>query len=200
MLPHTVLEPQDDPAFLVVVDRIVAGLACRDEPDEVYLVHIDNWFDHKWLKYSGYGVVAFPGGYPWFPVAKKEHHQTQLTFPPFTPNRVVAQYLFGRVADRRYEEQAPRRLIHRRERQRSSRNLHRRVVDFCQSGLSVWYSSGSAASRRGSLLVYSVREGAVAAWYASFSERQGWRVDRVKGIAQEAVESVAAQELPVEPA
>jgi phytoene/squalene synthetase len=32
--------------------------------------------------------------------------QNQLTFPPFTPNRVVAQYLFCRVTDGGYDEQA----------------------------------------------------------------------------------------------
>jgi hypothetical protein len=60
MLPYTVRQPQDDPTFLAVVDRIVATIVCRDWPEEVYLVYIDNWFDHKWLRYSGYGVVAFP--------------------------------------------------------------------------------------------------------------------------------------------
>ena len=72
----------------------------------MYLIHIDNWFNRKWLRYSGYGVVAFPDGYPWILVAKEEHHQKQLTFPPFTPNRVVAQYLFCRVAEAVYEEHA----------------------------------------------------------------------------------------------
>jgi hypothetical protein len=187
MLPHTVLEPRDDPAFLAVVDRLVAAVVRRDRPEEVYLVHIDNWFDQKWLGYSGSGVSAFPGGYPWFLTAKEEHRQDHLTFPPFTPSRVVAQYLFCRIGDEVYEEQAPAHLIHREERQRSAKSLHRRVTDFSRSGLFVWYSSGSAANRRGSLLVYSVREGDVAAWYAGFSERQGWKLDQVKGIGREIV-------------
>jgi hypothetical protein len=38
MLPHTVLEPQDNPAFLGVVDRIIAALVRRDRPVEVYLI------------------------------------------------------------------------------------------------------------------------------------------------------------------
>jgi hypothetical protein len=192
MLPHTILEPRDDPAFLAVVDRVIATLVLQDRPEEVYLVHIDNWFDKKWLRYSGYGVVAFPAGYPWFPTVKEEHSQDQLTFPPFTPNRVVAQYLFGRVADGAYEEQAPAHLIHPLRRERSAKNLHRRVVDFSRSGLFVWYSSGSAANRRGSLLVYSAREDEVAAWYAGFSERQGWRLDQVKGIGRDIVVSLTA--------
>ncbi len=191
MLPRTALEPRDDPAFLAVVDQIIAALARRDRPDEVYLVPIDNWFDHKWLGYSGSGVVAFPQGYPWVLVAKEEHRQDRLTFPPFAPNRVVAQYLFCRVAEGAYEEHAPARLIHRRQRQRSAMNLHRRVADFTRSGLFVWYSSGSAANRRGSVLVYSAYEGAVVGWYAGFSDRRGWRVDRVEGIDRDTVVSLA---------
>jgi hypothetical protein len=198
MLPRTVLEPQDDPAFLAVVDRILATLVCQDRPDDLYLVHIDNWFDRKWLRYSGYGVIAFPQGYPWILVAKEEHRQKQLTFPPFTPNRVVSQYLFCRVANVGYEEQVPAQLIHRRDRQRSAKNLHRRVTNFSRSGLFVWYSSGSVANGRGSLLVYSVKQDAVAAWYAGFSDRGGWRLDQAEGIGRDVVVSLMAETLPVE--
>jgi len=169
MLPRTMAEPRDDPAFLSVVDLILAVLVSRDEPTEVYLVSIDNWFDHKWLTYSGYGGVPF---YTSNGVALAEHHQDQLTFPPFTPNRVVAQYLFCRVTSGGYEEQAMPYLIHRRERQRSSKDLHRRVPDFSHSALFVWYSSRSTSSRRGSILVYAVRDGDVEGWYAGFSERK----------------------------
>ena len=196
-LPSTVVEPQDDPAFLAIVDHIIAALVYQDRPEEVYLVHIDNWFDHKWLRYSGYGVIAFPQGYPWILVAKEEHRQEQLTFPPFTPNRVVAQYLFCRVANASYEEQAPAHLIHRRERQRSAKNLHRRVTDFSSSGLFVWYSSGSVTNRRGSLMVYNIRQDAVATWYAGFSDRKGWRLDQAEGIGRETVALLMGRELPV---
>jgi hypothetical protein len=60
---------------LSVVDHIIAALVSRDAPAEVYLVHIDNWFDHKWLTYSGYGAVPFYGS---IGVAKAEHRQTDL--------------------------------------------------------------------------------------------------------------------------
>ena len=56
----------------------------------------------------------------------------------------------------------------------------------------MWYSSESVTNRRGSLLVYSVREDAVAAWYASFSDRVGWQLDQVQGIGRDVVASLAA--------
>ena len=132
MFPHTQQEPRDDPGFLATVDRVIASLVLRDRSEEVYVVHIDNWFDHKWLRYSGYGAVPFHGGLS-IHTAKEEQYRDQFTFPPFTPNRVVAQYLFCRVGDAVYEEQAMPYLIHRREHEPSSRNLNRRVATFSRS-------------------------------------------------------------------
>src|SRR4051812_10758479 len=98
MFPQTVPEPRDDPAFLAVIDQILLAPVRRDRPDDVYLVHLDNWFGPKWLRYSGRGVVAFPYGYAAnIVVALDDHHQDQLTFPPFTRNRVVAQHYFAHV-------------------------------------------------------------------------------------------------------
>ncbi len=196
MFPYTFLEPQDDPAFLTVVDRIVAKLCDQHRFEEVHLIHIDNWFDHKWLSYSGCGVVAFQGGYYWLETAKKETWQEQLTFPPFNPNRVVAQFQFVRIAEHQYEEQAPPYLIHSRKRKSSAKNLNRRVTDFCQSGLFVWYSSGTATNLRGSIMVYRVLNGEVATWYASFSQRGGWQLDQVKGIHREQVLSLTMSVMP----
>jgi hypothetical protein len=193
MFPQTILEPQDDPQFLAVVDRLIAGLAQRDRPEEIRTIVIDNWFDHKWLRYSGYGIVALHGN-PWMPVAKEEHRQDQLTFPPFPPNRVVAEYFFARGSNGEYDEQAAVHLVHARHRQRSSRNIHRRVAAFCKSGLFVWYSSGSAANQKGSAMVYSVDKGVTAAWYAAWSVRSGWQLDRVKGVDRHIVTTLMGGE------
>jgi hypothetical protein len=113
---------------------------------------------------------------------------------------VIAESLFCRVADGAYAAQVPASRLHCRERQRSAKNLHRRVAALTQAGLFVWYSSGSAGNRRASMLVYSVQEDAVAAWYAGFIARPGWQVAQVKGIGREVVVSLAAGERTVEPA
>ena len=39
----------DDIAFLSLVQRIINGAIAAQRMREVFLVHIDNWFDHKWL-------------------------------------------------------------------------------------------------------------------------------------------------------
>src|SRR5262245_39706139 len=102
MAPETFAEPDDDPAFLACVDRIIAGLIERHRPEEVYLVRISNWFDQKWLRFSGIGRVAHHGGIS-IHTALDEFSQDQLTFPPFTPNRVVTQHYFCRTTRGEFE-------------------------------------------------------------------------------------------------
>lgn len=62
----------DDVGFLSRVQRIVNGAVVALRVREVYLVHIDNWFDHKWL-----GWRSRSGEEP--------------RVPPFSPNRVCSE-------------------------------------------------------------------------------------------------------------
>src|SRR5438105_4287125 len=49
----------DDPAFVALIERIVADLEEDYDPEEVFIIEIKNWFDHKWLKFSGIGRVPY---------------------------------------------------------------------------------------------------------------------------------------------
>lgn len=188
MLPHTTLEPRDDPTFLAVVDRVIAALVSRDRPQDVHLVHVDNWFGPKWLRYSGKGVVAFPKGYTLgIVVALDDHYQEKLTFPPFTRNRIVSEHYFARTTGGAYEEQCPAQLVHRRRWRWREQKLHRRVADFSASGLFAWYSSGSLKNDRASLLVYATSGESAYAWYAGFVLRDAWRIEHVKGVELDAL-------------
>src|SRR5215204_4235594 len=125
MMPHTFLEPHDDPAFLATVDRIIAECVRREAPQEVRVVHIDHWFGTKWLGFSGKGRVGFFYGCVTPDTALDEFRREKLTFPPFAPNRVVAEYYFCRTGPVVYEEQAPPQRVHCRLRRRSAENLNR---------------------------------------------------------------------------
>lgn len=103
---------EDDPDFLALVERVVANLVLALAPKEIYRIRINNWFDHKWLRFSGMGVVDLRSCYPWFDVALDEVNQESLTFPPFTPERVMTQRLYCREADGSYAERIPPRLTH----------------------------------------------------------------------------------------
>jgi hypothetical protein len=50
-----VLSENDDLAYLHLAQRIVNGAVATLQMREVYLVQIDNWFDHKWLGFGAGG-------------------------------------------------------------------------------------------------------------------------------------------------
>ena len=156
------------------------------------MIRIDNWFDHKWLTFSGKGIVFFDfGGLRGREdVALGEFHMDQVTFPPFNINRVRSQTYFARTANGYYEEQSPTHLIHRAEQRHSDQNLTRRVVDFAKSAVVVWFSSETVGNGRGSVMVYAAHERDVLAWFASFQRDQGWRLLRVKGANRDDVEEL----------
>ncbi len=191
MAPVTFAKPDDAPAFLADIDQVIAGLVEQHAPEEIYLVRIVNWFDHRWLRFSGIGRVPFHGVS--IHTALDEFHQEQLTFPPFTPNRVATQHYFARTTGGQFEEQAPARLIHARACEHSARNLHRRVADFSRSAVFVWFSSHSAVNGRGSVMVYTVCSRHVEAWYAGFRHDEKWRLEQVKGIRKSEIETFLAR-------
>jgi hypothetical protein len=43
----------DDNEFIDALNSIIAGVLRSLTPDAVWVVHVDNWFDHKWLRFSG---------------------------------------------------------------------------------------------------------------------------------------------------
>ena len=65
----------DDVAFLSLAQRIINGAIAELRMREVFLVHVDNWFDHKWLG--------------WW--SRKDE---ELRVPTFTPNRVLSEKHF----------------------------------------------------------------------------------------------------------
>jgi len=80
-----------DSDFIRLVSSIVEHTINQIRPVEVFIIQIDNWFDHKWLEFSGKGIVYFDssGLRGSVDAALDEFRQDKITFPPFTPNRVV---------------------------------------------------------------------------------------------------------------
>jgi hypothetical protein len=175
----------DDPVFIEVIRRTIERLDQDADPDEVFVIKIKNWFDHKWLKFSGIGRVYFDNLASQPQVTHAAMFREKITFPPFTPNRVLLQQRWA------YDTTKPRRAPHHTlQRESSSWNLQRRVTQFANSALFVWFSSGTKSNDRGSLMVYQVKGQEVETWYASFRRTEVWKLDRTKGISKESVESV----------
>lgn len=177
----------NDPDFVGLVSRACSAELNAKAAHEVFLVRIDNWFDVKWLNFSGEGRVAFGWytGLSYNPdTSLDEFRQLKKTFPPFSPNRVVAEYYFTREENGTYSPHEGS-FVHSQERGQSSRNLHRRVAAFSDSALFVWFSSKTKVNGRGSLMVYRANGTRVTSWYSSFSKENEWRLLRTERIGRE---------------
>jgi hypothetical protein len=179
----------DDTGFMDLAGRAVSGELEDRAVREVFIIRIDNWFDRKWLNFSGKGRVPFrwDTGLSFYnpDTAIDEFRQVKKTFPPFAPDRVIGEYGFVREGDESYSPDRNARLVHRQVRARSSLNLHRRVAAFSESALFVWFSSQTRVNGHGSLLVYRANGSAVTSWYASFSKAVEWKLLQVEGIGRE---------------
>ena len=180
-------DPSDDPEFIRLIETIVRRLDDQLEPEEVFVIEIRNWFDHKWLNFSGKGRVPFDSPFARHPgVALDVFYQDKLTFPPFTPKRILN---YDRWT---YETGATRtRFVHPPRLEHSASNLQRRVTEFAHSALFVWFSSATRTNDRGSLMVYQVDGDRVDTWYASIRKSTGWRLERAKGITIECANALA---------
>lgn len=174
----------DAPAFLERVRQIVSGAVRTHRTDEVYIVRIDNWFDRKWLRFSGKGRVEFPGGGPWIDTALDEFRKDELTLPPFTLNRVRSRrrFIWNAYADRFVQAHLQHRLHLGRP---SCKNLNEPISRIGPAVTFVWYSGNTAKNDRGSLMTYVHRDDVTTAWYASFTQKSRWGTGAVTGLSLE---------------
>jgi hypothetical protein len=188
----------DDNDFISIFNLLLNGLVGHASPDELWVIQIDNWFDHKWLRFSGMGAKAsnfpmdrFSAIMDRFTSVKVEFRQEKLTFPPFTPDRILGQWSFIRNgAD--FVESAAIRLPHKADRQHTYDNLHRRIEHFTGSALFVWFSSNSLKNGRASVMVYNILPERPVCWFAAFARTDKWKVQRTKEIALNEVEHLIA--------
>jgi len=183
----------DDNDFVDLLNALLSSLLVQQTPEQFWVIQIDNWFDHKWLRYSGSGSVASTFPADWtssfmdrFASVKEQFWRNKLTFPPFAPDRVVGQWSFLRSKGEYIEVPFPK-LPHKESKRRSHSNLNRRVEDFVRSASFVWYSGNTLKNGRGSVMVYNIGPGKPICWFAAFGRKSGWLLERTKGINMEQV-------------
>jgi hypothetical protein len=175
----------DDRRFLRLLARVTQ--AADASVHHLVVIRVDNWFDHKWLRFSGIGRVP----YQWITVnhpgvALDPFSQEHLTFPPFSPRRILGEDVWTRDGDEPLKHR-----VHRRRRTHSSWNLQRRVADFSNSIVATWFSSRTEDNGQGSIMQYASHAGRLEAWYASL--RRGgssWRLHHVKGAERARIENI----------
>jgi hypothetical protein len=213
-------DTNDDPDFIHSVNNNIDRLLVHNSPKDVYIIRVANWFDHKWLNFSGRGVVKFGWTSDIFcryDSSLDEFSQDKITFPPFTPKRILLQRYFSRnqhgdyieiwqnavnspqskfqnrYGD--YIEARPPELPHKRILQSSCSNLHRRVSQLSASGVFVWYSSNTLLNRRGSLMAYISKSEQVDTWFASFEKTQNWKIHLTRGIDKAFIQATLSNPL-----
>ena len=182
------VEEGDAVEFIQQVNSILKSWVDRYDVGDVVLVKLKNWFDHKWLNYSGKAIVQFKTTLvDWGREEALEENVTkEITIPPFNPNRVLSSK-FIRVKDTGNTK--IENAVH--EYRRSTETGRNLVKDYTNDGVLLWYSSNTQANRKGSLMVYTSQNGEVATWYASFENLGGWRVTKTKGINAESIQTMA---------
>jgi hypothetical protein len=145
----------DDPAFLALTQRIINGAVAAHELRDVFLVHVDTWFDHKWL-----------GWWCWKGI--------ELCVPPFTPRRVQSERRIVRRGDPpTWTSAMLEKPLHIRQPGRAV--LRRPLARYSKDAAFVWYSGRTAANTLGCLMFY--RSGAERySWYASMARKAIWAI------------------------
>lgn len=162
----------DDKDFVQIVERIFnAGLKLGN-PEEVFIIKVDHWFDFKWLAFShktlgALGVWSKP-----------------LRIPPFIPNRIIEEIYFQKIAnDYKWEVSDPLHIY-----QTSENNAERKLK--CQSAYFIWFSGDTKNNSQGSLMVYSFEKDFQKAWYVSFVKNPAWQIYKTDKISRAEVKSM----------
>jgi hypothetical protein len=131
----------DAAEFMRKARTLAIGVARDYEPMRLYVIRIDNWFGPKWMHFAG----KFTAG-KHFAIGV---HKTRLHVPPFIPHRMVAQSVF---VGPDYEDTVAAAPLHIEC--PSKQALSRRIEDIDKAAVFVWFSAGSEAQKRGSVMVY----------------------------------------------
>ena len=168
---------EDAPEFIKSINKIIVGFIGKFQVDEICLIKIKNWFDHKWLNFSGKSVVQFHGG-NFITSALQDEWREKTTVLPFNPNRVLSE-IFYRInpTDNRTFEQS----LHKTK--SSNDNIHNRIANYTKNGMFIWYSSDTERNQKGSLMIYIVKENFIETCYASFENINGWKVKQTKNVS-----------------
>ncbi len=153
----------DDDAFLFLIQNIVNGAIVTLQVREVYLVHVDNWFDWKWLGW-------------------RSQRGKELNIPPFDPNRVRSEKRFIWDADRsNWTSVDLLKPLHLRQPGRSG--FAQPLDRFSRSAAFIWYSGNTVTNKAGSLMLY-LSGAEDYAWYASFTKQAHWKLEGERQITR----------------
>ncbi|MEZ5014948.1 MAG: hypothetical protein R2794_11715 [Chitinophagales bacterium] len=166
----------DDPDFIFTIEIIIRYKVDKWKPRDLYITRIDNWFDDKWLRFSG---KIFSGLSIW--------KLKDVTVPPFHPNRVVSCdfYQLGNDSYKKQELIKPLHII-----QTSKENPNRKIADITDNGLFIWFSSNSKTNNIGTLMGYLGHDSECYTFYISLTGDKNWNVHKTIGISTKEIHDI----------
>jgi hypothetical protein len=133
----------DNSDYVQNVSTVISDRVSKWKPSDLFITKIDNWFDDKWVKFSGTIMHEIS---VW---------REEVTVPPFHPNRVDSSE-FYKLEKGDYLKQENKKPLHIR--QTSTQNIKREITDFSKDGLFIWYSGNTKTNDKGSVMGYLVKE------------------------------------------
>lgn len=161
----------------ILANRIIKNL----NPEEIFLFKVDNWFDSKWLNFTG-KVLGLVGTW---------NHGDATRIPPFSPNRIIEDEFYKRNESGRYDNIDSPIRIHKR--QPAEENLQNRIIDISPSAVFIWYSSNTVANEHGSLMIYPVENQKCEPFYVGFKKNKKWDIVNAPGSNRKGLESYLHQ-------
>jgi hypothetical protein len=165
------ISPKDDEEFVYLAKKIIIGNFIECSQEKVFVVKVDNWFNHKWI---GYG-----GGY--YHLGLSHTPAKDITLPPFSKNRILSSHYYEFDENQsEYLEKNPVKDIpkYNIEIPQASRMLRKR---FPEIGF-VWYSSNTKEQKKGSVMAYIWTTEGPSPWYIGFTCKQLWKPYKMIGI------------------
>lgn len=169
----------DDARISRMVHELLHGLVEEQEPQEVNVVQLDNWFGVRWRgfgwKIMGAAGIQFRYGF---------------RIPPLHPNRVRREWQFEREDGGAYVPKLDAGPIHIH--QKSERNSKRLMSKGPLPQVWVWYSGNTVQNDRSSLLVYLIRGPEDdEAWYLEHVRtNDAWKLSTCIGVDRQRFRSM----------
>jgi len=180
----------DDPEFLEIVE-FFAWRVSNFKPDDLFVIRVDNWFDRKWLGFSGKTMstlmFVIADEDPSIPDPRpvwKGPGGRAATLPPFVPNRIVRETHL-KAADGWVSRTSQPERVHSLEKTPSEANLDRAILGSFTNAWFIWFSSRSEANGRGTIMFYRVRDGSTGGFWSSYLRKDRWQVDRTVNFDRE---------------
>jgi hypothetical protein len=165
----------DNPNFIRNAEQIIVNRINLWKPNELFINRIDNWFDEKWMEFSG---AIMQGLVIW---------KVETTIPPFHPNRVENSDFYQMTSEQYVKKENAKPLhIH----QKSKNNLKRKILDFTDDGIFVWYSGNSKINGIGTIMCYHVKNSECRTFFITLTEEKGWDVSQTKGILVKEIQNI----------